>query len=568
MKTIQLFLFSALLFFFCASLPAQVTIGGLTKPISGALLDLNSTNRGGLVLSNVTITDLEKIPIGNNVFSGITAADTDENIALRGTIVYNDGQGTTVPAGIYIWNGNCWTEDGNCGPVITYSSSSTVSIMAGSSRTLSVGVCGCSTIQYQWYEGLDVNNGRLIPNATAKNYTTPNTLAEETTHYYYCKVSSYSGSAGTTLDEITSNVFTVNVKESLAKLTPVRGDFFGKTCFDIANANGEPGNNCGTLSGRTARKTIFSDRTPQESPVTPNYSGVQIYTFAPTGAVSHVRFYYSEPTGISIVDSIVPMSSTYEAGNSISSSCKVTVYYRTSLDSDLKNYSRLNTPYKLKLYAVYNSDANYSTPTKDKVLELKIALQDCSCCGAYSNKSANTWLDFMCHNLGADESYYPLIPAAAIHGAKYQFGQKNAALSMADDQRNSHSVAGWPQITLDSGNWHPANNPCPTGWRLPTSEEWISVSDEQNNEWITFDNWSESETNFSAGYTVGDALFLPAGGCRVSPTGELHDRGFAGQYWSSNGYEVIGGCLHFAKLWRFVNSTVPSYGLSVRCVAQ
>jgi hypothetical protein len=397
MKTIQLFLFSALLFFFCASLPAQVTIGSTDDPKPGALLDLNSDAKGGLLLSNVTITDLEKIPIGNNVFSGITAADADENIALRGTIVYNDGQGTTVPAGIYVWNGYYWTKNGNCGPSITSSSSSTVSIMAGSTITLSVDACACFAIQYQWYEGLDVNNGTLIPNATAKNYTTPDTLEEETTHYYYCKVSSYSDSGGATLSETTSGVFTVNVKENLAKLTPGRGDFFGKTCFDITNANGEPGNNCGTLS----------DRTLQESPVTPNYSGVQIYTFTPTDVVSHVRFYYTEPTGISVIDSIVPMSSTYEAGNSISSSCKVTVYYRTSPDGDLKNYSRMNTPCKLKLYAVYNSDANYSTPTNDKVLELNIALQDCSCCGAYTNKSANT------------------CAAAAIHGAKYKFGLKD-----------------------------------------------------------------------------------------------------------------------------------------------
>jgi uncharacterized protein (TIGR02145 family) len=569
MRTINLFLFSALLFFACTNVLAQVTIGGLTKPASGALLDLNSTNRGGLVLSNVTITDLEKIPFGNNVFSGVTAADADENIALRGIMVYNDGHRTAVPAGIYVWNGYCWAKDGNCGIAITYSSSSPVSIMAGSTKTLSVGVCGCFAAQYQWYEGLDVNNGTLIPNATAKNYTTPDTLAEKTTHYYYCKVSSYSGPDGTTLSEITSDVFTVNVKENLAKLTPVRGDFFGKTCFDIANANGEPGNNCGTLSDRTGRKATFSNRTPQESTVASNYSGVQIYTFAPTSTVSHVRFYYTEPTGISIIDSIVPMSSTYEAGNSIRSSCKVTVYYRTSLDNDLKNYSRSNTPYKLKLYAVYNSDANYSTPANDKVLELKIALHDCSCCGAYTNKSANTWLDFMCHNLGADESYDPLIPAAAIHGAKYQFGQKNAALSMADDQRNPNEVAGWnPRVTPTSGNWPSGNNPCPSGWRLPTNDEWNNINDRSNNDWTAVGEWRSRETNFSSGYTVGDALFLPAAGYRASIDGYQYERGFAGEYWSSTGDGTHGGRLNFVSYEWSMNGKERAYGLSVRCVAQ
>jgi hypothetical protein len=57
----------------CQSIQAQVTMGGGTPPKAGAILDLNSTTKGGLLLSNVDITDLGKIPVGTTIFPGITA---------------------------------------------------------------------------------------------------------------------------------------------------------------------------------------------------------------------------------------------------------------------------------------------------------------------------------------------------------------------------------------------------------------------------------------------------------------------------------------------------------------
>ncbi|MDR1121453.1 MAG: hypothetical protein LBM08_11105, partial [Dysgonamonadaceae bacterium] len=175
MKTTNLFLLSALLFFSCASLPAQVRIGGLTEPVAGSVLDLNSSTKGGLILSNVTILDTELIPYGTNVFQGITAANADVNMELRGVMVYNDGLYPVVPAGIYVWNGYYWTQDGNCGPVITSSSPSPVSITAGGSTALSVTALGCPTLAYQWYTSADgtVNSLTSIGGATEASYDTP-----------------------------------------------------------------------------------------------------------------------------------------------------------------------------------------------------------------------------------------------------------------------------------------------------------------------------------------------------------------------------------------------------------
>jgi hypothetical protein len=60
--SLRAILLPALLFFFCANLHAQVTIGSLEEPKSGAVLDLNSTLKGGLLLSNIVLDNLYTIP--------------------------------------------------------------------------------------------------------------------------------------------------------------------------------------------------------------------------------------------------------------------------------------------------------------------------------------------------------------------------------------------------------------------------------------------------------------------------------------------------------------------------
>jgi hypothetical protein len=113
MQTKHLFLLPAFAFFACAGLQAQVVIGSVAdEPAKGALLDLNSPtgNKGGLVLSNVAITDLDLIPAGNNVFPGVSPDSLDINWGLRGALVYNTHP-ATVP-GIYVWTGDRWTPIG------------------------------------------------------------------------------------------------------------------------------------------------------------------------------------------------------------------------------------------------------------------------------------------------------------------------------------------------------------------------------------------------------------------------------------------------------------------------
>jgi uncharacterized protein (TIGR02145 family) len=132
------------------TLYGQVTIGGDKTPKEGAILDLNSDVKGGLLLSNVTLTALDVIP-PELAGIGSTIPDAGVKAALRGAMVYHLGSGT-IPAGVYIWNGTHWTKDGGPlpAPVITSLTFDTT-IIASAPPTLLITVEEPSDeLTYQW----------------------------------------------------------------------------------------------------------------------------------------------------------------------------------------------------------------------------------------------------------------------------------------------------------------------------------------------------------------------------------------------------------------------------------
>jgi hypothetical protein len=87
-----------------ANLRAQVTIGSVNAPKAGAILDLNSGAKGGLILSNVALDNIGEIPAG---FPGMSGADIAVAKAqLKGAMVYNTNPNTCV--GVHAWDGNHW----------------------------------------------------------------------------------------------------------------------------------------------------------------------------------------------------------------------------------------------------------------------------------------------------------------------------------------------------------------------------------------------------------------------------------------------------------------------------
>jgi uncharacterized protein (TIGR02145 family) len=537
---------------------AQVLIGGTDRPKNGAILDLNSTAKGGLILSNITITDPEKIPYNSpNVFPGINASNSDVNLALRGAIVYNTGLDPALPAGIYVWNGYSWTQDGVCVPSII--SSSPASIWVGTGKSVTLSVTSACPEHYQWYRSMDGTTDMSVDNAIpvgtdAASYTIPG-LAQGL-YYYFCKVSAASG-------EVTSEIFTVHALDS------GRGTFTGKLCFDLAQGNDDL-NGCGAISGRES--TDFSNRNPQgeATAATAPYTGVQVYTFTPEAGkkVSHVRFEYLETSGLS-VDHIVPESSAYATADGINYACKVTVYYREDLDDELKGITRDDSR-KLKLYVIYNPEETYSDPAKDVMIELSLSFQDCACCGAYLDADKRQWLNFMCHNLGADENYNPFTPSPHIQGAKYKWGVDSPATTQAQDLDENFVITNWSDYTTPpsgTDDWDMINaNPCPSGWRVPAKDEWVAVAS---------NNLATSNSR-QAGMWIGDALFLPAAGQReMLQNGILRGTSSSGYYWSSSstydGSESYNLIINIEPLYDDINgssSILRAYGFSVRCVEE
>jgi len=203
---------------------------------------------------------------------------------------------------------------------------------------------------------------------------------------------------------------------------------------------------------------------------------------------------------------------------------------------------------------------------------------------------------FLSHNLGADTSLDPHDPVVGLQGGYVQWGKPGPTnwVGAANDgvngfvaaptsgNANSGAISGWSQTTAADSSWNSsteanpvkvtANDPCPTGYRVPTRTEWEAV-DNNNTESRTGTFTSGTSEYGSALHYGPDAstksLTLPAAGYRNLTNGALNNRGTNGFYWSSteNG--------SYAYSFYFLSSNVNparnsnrTGGFSVRCIAE
>jgi uncharacterized protein (TIGR02145 family) len=222
----------------------------------------------------------------------------------------------------------------------------------------------------------------------------------------------------------------------------------------------------------------------------------------------------------------------------------------------------------VKLLASYKPA---ETPTVTKYAWLEIRVEDGTCiCPA---KIYNTWLNFMCHNLGGLDIISPSqLITYEHHGDWYLFGAKNASMINipTNDTNNDWDDPNYSS----SGNWPDNNNPCPAGWRLPTNVEWSTViivsyntSANVPDSWVAYQS---DQSVFSNLKKLGNALILPAAGYRNS-NGRLNHRSSNGYYWSSTEYDyndVYGGRLMAFDSSETLYTGYNSYNtaFSVRCV--
>ena len=219
--------------------------------------------------------------------------------------------------------------------------------------------------------------------------------------------------------------------------------------------------------------------------------------------------------------------------------------------------------------------------------------------GGTVNGSNGMKLNFLTYNLGANPdmtvaeqiAYTPADDFdATVYGDLYQWGRRTdghekrnssttTTLSSTDVpghnnfiyRFNDDWVRDWRSPKNDNlwSNPKTANDPCPSGYRLPTMQEWTDVKN--NNTWTWTGNGYKISPDDGNTYT----MFLPAGGSRGDyiNSASVNYSGGMGDYWSST-VDNEGGAqnLHFHSTTVYAPISGVSihriHGYCVRCVKE
>jgi uncharacterized protein (TIGR02145 family) len=391
-----------------------------------------------------------------------------------------------------------------CTPVVVRNSNmnpSSGTIMVGGSVSMSVTANGTNPITYKWFKDETVISG-----ATSSTYTISNAQVNNS-GVYKCEVS--NGCTSPAVTQVLGTVSVIDISSIADGSTAGTGQLGGSTCLDVAFTEGPE---CGTLASRV----------PLKADLTQTF----VYTFTSIGAGNkNLKFIINDPQAAVVSSSVqegIP-AALLNGGKYI-----FTVKYKESLMT-----SGIPTPIPVDIIAVYTN----ANGQQNKVA-LAVTIKDCQCCGAYV--APGVWKNFMCHNLGADYTLDPLKPVQAIFGNYYQWGRSTV---IADSYTSPSTKINMNTGSVTSTAWNDAAktaaDPCPAGYRVPTSEQWKGVANQTLNPVKGIGTFTESSTNFSSGGLVGNSLFLPFNGIRRASDGTAnltgYIRGARGFYWSSTG---------------------------------
>ena len=180
----------------------------------------------------------------------------------------------------------------------------------------------------------------------------------------------------------------------------------------------------------------------------------------------------------------------------------------------------------------------------------------------------------MDRNLGASQVATSISDILA-YGDLYQWGRRadghqcrtsptTAILSSVDQPPHGDFIID-PAVPGNPGNWRSpenvnlwqgvngVNNPCPSGYRVPTQSEF----DVEKATWSTL--------NLAGGF--GSTLKLNANG-RRSPTGTIAQVGTTGTYWTSttNGVDLSQPLILSSNNASYDSTPGRVVGLAVRCI--
>ena len=149
-------------------------------------------------------------------------------------------------------------------------------------------------------------------------------------------------------------------------------------------------------------------------------------------------------------------------------------------------------------------------------------------------------------------------------GMFYQWNRR-VGWSSTNPMVNSSGGSIWNNSTPTGSFWARANDPCPTGWRVPTGAELGSLNS-AGSTWI--ENWNDTGVNGRLFGTAPNQIFLPAAGWRYLTDGALSHIGTYGDYWSSTQHGSANAqTLRLRSSSSSVVNIGQANGSSVRCVA-
>jgi hypothetical protein len=150
------------------------------------------------------------------------------------------------------------------------------------------------------------------------------------------------------------------------------------------------------------------------------------------------------------------------------------------------------------------------------------------------------WTVTLAHRSKPQAAPMPLLMATCTNGDELPKGMRAVpALLLHQDNTLWQGESG-------------TNNPCPSGFRLPTEAEWEA----ERGSWAT---------NNAAG-AFGSVLKLTVGGYRGYGDGSLNGVGSGGLYWSSTVSGIYARYLSFDSSTANVYANGRAYGFSVRCI--